>query len=330
MDIAPLSCPGRARLTGGKALRAGRQGATDQTVPHRRRAGDVFPRRFSLPPLLLGQTAHEEMPRALHGFQPKQAHDVSKEECKMASKPLIGINPDYRAARRDAPAFAYLAAGYFDCLSRAGAIPLVIPPLEDEADLGRVLDLLDAVVLSGGADLDPRYDGFMVHPSQRLLDGRREQFDRSLMRLVAERKMPVLGIGCGMQLLNVSQGGNLHLHIPEDLPRALPHVDAMDSGHRHALEVEPGSLMERVYGEGEIRVNSLHHMAVDEVAPGFAVTAWCPDGVTEAIESTRDDWFALGTQFHPQSNSASALDLRIFEEFIAGITGKVVEMRMVA
>ena len=87
--------------------------------------------------------------------------------------------------------------------------------------------------------------------------------------------------------------------------------------------VEKGSLMERVYGEGEIRVNSMHHMAMDDVAPGFAVTARCPDGVVEAIESTMDDWFALGTQFHPESDSASALDLRIFEEFVTGITGQV-------
>ena len=81
--------------------------------------------------------------------------------------------------------------------------------------------------------------------------------------------MPVMGVGCGMQLLNVSQGGNLFLHIPEDLPRALPHLDAMDPNHRHALEVEMGTLMERVYGEGEIRVNSMHHMAIDDVAPGL-------------------------------------------------------------
>jgi len=114
------------------------------------------------------------------------------------------------------------------------------------------------------------------------------------------------------------------------VPRALPHADPMDPNHRHALEVTPGSLMERVYGEGEIRVNSMHHMAIDEVAPGFAVTARCPDGIIEAIESTTSDWFAIGTQFHPEGTSASALDLRIFEEFVAGVTGEVAEMRMVA
>ena len=248
----------------------------------------------------------------------------------MSGKALIGINADYRSATRDAPAFSYLCAGYYDSLVQVGAVPIVIPPLEDEADVNRVLDVLDGVVLIGGADLDPRHDGFMLHPSVRALDLRRERFDRMLARLTAERRMPVMGVGVGMQLLNVTSGGNLFLHIPEDVPRALPHLDPMDRAHRHALEVEPGSLMERVYGEGEIRVNSMHHMAVDEVAPGFAPTARCPDGIVEAIESQMEDWFAFGTQFHPESDSASALDVRVFEEFLAGVTGRVPEVRMVA
>jgi putative glutamine amidotransferase len=190
--------------------------------------------------------------------------------------------------------------------------------------------LLDGVVMVGGADLDPRRDGFMLHPTVRSLEPRREDFDRMLMNLVSDRRLPFFGIGCGMQLLNVSQGGNLFLHISEDLPKALPHKDPLDAAHRHGLEVVPGSLMERVYGDGEIRVNSMHHMSVDMVAPGFQVTARCPDGVVEAIESMRDDWFALGTQFHPEADSASALDIRIFEEFLCGITGEVAAMPMAA
>ena len=249
----------------------------------------------------------------------------------MTRKPLIGVNMDYRSARKDSPAYCFLHAGYCNALSqgrrhsRASFRRWTTRPT-----CGGCWICWTACCLVGGADLDCRHDGYMLHPSMRLLDPRREEFDRKLMRLVAERRMPVMGIGCGMQLLNVSQGGNLFLHIAEDLPKALPHFDAMDPNHRHALEIVMGTLMERVYGEGEIRVNSMHHMAIDEVAPGFAVTARCPDGVVEAIESTMDDWFAFGTQFHPESESASALDLRIFEEFVAGITGEVVEMRMVA
>lgn len=241
----------------------------------------------------------------------------------MGQKPLIGINTDYRSSRREHSAFSYLYAGYHDCVIKAGAIPVILPPLTQEADMRRMLDLLDGMVMIGGADLDPRRDGYMVHPSMRLMDARREDFDRTMMRLIVQRRMPVLGIGAGMQLLNLTMGGSLFYHIPEDLPRALPHIDAMDPNHRHALEIKLGTLMERVYGEGEIRVNSMHHMSIDEVAPGFQVTAHCPDGVVEAIESTREDWFALGTQFHPEADSASALDLRIFEEFVAGITGEV-------
>lgn len=249
-------------------------------------------------------------------------------------KKLIGLNADYRSAKKDAPAFSYLSAGYYDAIVKAGGIPLVIPPLDDDDDLNRVLDLLDGMVMVGGADLDPRRDGFMLHPAVRPLEARREDFDRRLMRMVSDRRLPIFGIGVGMQLLNLNEGGNLFLHIPEDMPKALPHKDPLDSAHRHALEVVPGTLMERVYGEGEIRVNSVHHMAVDEVAPGFMVTARCPDGVIECIESTRSDWFALGTQFHPESDSASALDLRIFEEFMDGVRGTIgastMELRMVA
>ena len=88
--------------------------------------------------------------------------------------------------------------------------------------------------------------------------------------------------------------------------------------------------MERVFGDGEIRVNSMHHMAIDELAPGFIVSARSPDGVIEAFESANDDWWVLGTQFHPEAESASALDVRIFEEWLVGITGEVMAMKLVA
>ncbi len=248
----------------------------------------------------------------------------------MHTKPLIGLNADFRSKDGRSPAFSYVTAGYYDAIVAAKGIPVITPPLENEDDLNSVLDRLDGFVLVGGPDHDPRLDGFMRHPSVRAMASRRELFDRMLARLIGERHMPVYGIGGGMQLLNLSQGGNLFLHLPEDMPEALPHKDPQDQGHRHGLSIELDSLMGRVYGDGEIRVNSMHHMGVDEVAPGFAVTARCPDGVVEAIESQIEGWFALGTQFHPEAASASALDQRIFEEFIAVVEGATPAARLAA
>jgi putative glutamine amidotransferase len=245
-------------------------------------------------------------------------------------KPLIGLNADFRAATNGRSSFSYVDAGYYDAITYAGGIPLVLPPLEDDHDLEEILQRLDGVVLIGGADLDPRRDGWMTHPTIRPLAQRREDFDRRLMRKIAERRIPVFGIGAGMQLMNVTLGGNLLFHIPEDRPAALPHLDPLDPAHRHTLELAPGSLMERVYGDGELRVNSMHHMALDEIATGFEVTARCPDGIVEAIESRIDDWFAIGTQFHPEAHSASALDRRIFEEFIDAVRESAATVRMVA
>ena len=246
------------------------------------------------------------------------------------SKPIIGLNADFRAAAAGRSSFTFIDACYYDAVTQAGGIPIVLPPVESDDDLGDVLSRIDGVVLVGGADLDPRRDGWMTHPTIRPLAARREAFDRRLMQAVAERRLPVLGIGAGMQLLNVMMGGNLMFHIPEDRPAALPHLDPLDPAHRHTLELTPGSLMERVYGDGELRVNSMHHMAVDDVAPDFEVTARCPDGIIEAIESKNPDWFAIGTQFHPEAQTASALDRRIFEEFVDAVKETAAAMRMVA
>ena len=167
----------------------------------------------------------------------------------------------------------------------------------------------------------------LIATRPRIPPGAQTSSPISIARKLSRR---VLAIGSGMQLLNITEGGTLFLHIPEDLPKAIPHKDPIDQSHRHALLVERGSAMERVYGDGEIRVNSMHHMAIDDVAQSFKVTARAPDGVIEAIESAVEGWVAIGTQFHPEAESASALDVKIFEEFVVGITGEVPEMRLVA
>ncbi len=112
----------------------------------------------------------------------------------MPRKPLIGINTDYREAQKNTPAFSIVFAGYYDALLKAGAIPVIIPPFAENKDICRnldqILDLLDGVVMVGGADLDPRRDGFMLHPSVRPMDERRETFDRFLIEKIGSPSEP--------------------------------------------------------------------------------------------------------------------------------------------
>ncbi len=237
-------------------------------------------------------------------------------------KPFIGLNLEYRSASGSVPSLVYLFTEYSTAVVEAGGIPVLIPPTDDLDVVTETLSALDGCVMVGGADLDPRNDGFMLHRFVRTMDPFREQSDRMLMDEIARQRKPVLGIGVGMQLLNVSQGGTLSLHISEDVPNAMPHRDNSDPDLRHPITVEKNTFLEQVYGKNnnDIRVNSRHHMAVDDVAPGFVVSARCSgDQVIEAIELIQDDWFAVGVQFHPESTSATSLDQRIFNEFIKAV-----------
>ncbi len=238
-----------------------------------------------------------------------------------SKRPIVGINVEYKSALNGVPGVCYAFDGYPDLVAQSGGIPLLLTPTADPEIVDEYLNCVDALVFVGGGDLDPRNDGFMLHPFVRRMDPRREAFDRALMSEAAKRRVPVLGVGVGMQLLNVSQGGTLFLHIQEDIPRALPHRDAMDPYHRHGLVIEKGTLLDAVYGDADVRVGSAHHMAIDDLAPNFLATARCPgDGVVEAIECARDDWFALGVQFHPESQAATVLYHRIFREFVKGVS----------
>jgi putative glutamine amidotransferase len=238
----------------------------------------------------------------------------------VAKKPIIGINGDYRpskAEQKNAGALSWYNAGYFDSVTASGGVPVLLPPYASDDDLRQVLSTLDGLVLSGcNFDLDPVRLGMERNPASRPMPVRREDFDRRLCKLAVEMRLPVLAIGGGMQLLNVICGGTLYQHLPEDVPKALHHRDPVELTLRHLIEIVPGTRIDRIYGPGEIRVNSQHHMAVDQVAPEFRVSAASPDGVVEAFESTDEDWFCLAVQWHPENETASALDMQVFEAFL--------------
>jgi putative glutamine amidotransferase len=250
----------------------------------------------------------------------------------MATKPLIGINGDFRPSKKDATALSWFNTGYYDSISAAkvktgpkesdvtNAIPILIPPLDDDAELKQILGMLDGLVLSGCTqDLEPVRLGLDKHPLTRPMPARREDFDRRLCKMAVEMRMPILAIGGGAQLLNVICGGSLYQHISEDCPRSLHHFDPVENTLRHVIEIVPGTRVDTIYGPGEIRVNSCHHQAVSRVAKGFRISATAPDGVIEAIESEDPDWFCLGVQWHPESETASALDMQVFEQLLQAV-----------
>lgn len=235
-----------------------------------------------------------------------------------APKPFIGINGDYRDARKEVKSLSWINTGYYDAVTAAGGIPVMIPPLADDADLERLVSQLDGIVLTGCTrDLDPVRMGLDPHPTTRPMSTRREDFDRRLCKLAVEKRIPILAIGGGMQTLNVVCGGSLLQCIHEEYAKAFHHYDPVEDTLRHIIDIVPGTRVDNIYGPGEIRINSQHHMAVKQVANGFRVSATSPDGVVEAIESTDEDWFCLGVQWHPENESASALDMQVFECFLS-------------
>jgi putative glutamine amidotransferase len=231
-----------------------------------------------------------------------------------APRPLVGINCDYYQPKSGGP-FARVNAGYFDAVLGAGGLPVLLPPVRKEhyAELDALLDLVSGVVLVGGMDLDPRKRGEPLTNVVQPMPTRREDSDRYLLTKVVERRMPVLAIGVGMQLLNVHFGGTLFAHLPTDNPKAMPHFDPTGGPHRHMVLVEKNSHLEEMYGAVELRVNSTHHQAVNQLGKRLRVGAKAPDGVIEAIETTDETWFCVGVQWHPECDTASALDRQIFD-----------------
>jgi putative glutamine amidotransferase len=232
------------------------------------------------------------------------------------TRPCIGINADYVPASKVSGPYIRLGAGYAENVAAAGGLPIILPPLGKDMEVDAWLDRLDGFILSGGSDMDPRRIGLPMHSSVQLLAQRREESDRLLVRRLLERRLPLLAIGLGMQQVNVLCGGSLYLHLSADLPRAMPHRDPTGAPHRHLVLIEPGTRTEEIFGAGEIRVNSAHHQAVRQVGEGLRIGARAPDGVIEAIESTDAQWFCVGVQWHPESETASALDLQLFEYFL--------------
>lgn len=214
-------------------------------------------------------------------------------------RPLLGITT-YTPPGDPKRSYS-IPAEYVEAVRASGAEALLLAAGEAELCLSR----LDALVLSGGGDIDPTLYGGALHEKTYMVDRSRDDFELALLRGALAAEMPVLAICRGMQLLNVALGGSLFAHVPDAFGESVVHRSPPREPVPHAVRVDGrDSRLAAATGFGEIDVVSWHHQAIDRLAPGLAVTAVATDGVVEAVEPVCDAW-VVGVQWHPELNAAT-------------------------
>ena len=207
----------------------------------------------------------------------------------------------------EVPAFMS-PASYVRAVQRAGGRPIVLPPdPEDVEDPSGVLDLIDALILTGGAgDVDPALYGQEPHPETGPIQEERDAYELALARTAVERGVPTLGICRGMEVLNVAYGGSIEQHLPDVLGHE-EHRHTPGTYADHEVRLEPGSLAARAAGTERTPVKSHHHQGIREVGDGLRVTGWATeDEAVEALEDPRCQ-FVLGVLWHPEEDKKSQL-----------------------
>jgi putative glutamine amidotransferase len=245
-------------------------------------------------------------------------------------RPLVGLTtselrtPDKVKQRpQSEPAMRELALGltYPTSVERAGAIPVIVPPMRADA-IDPLLDCLDGLLLTGGPDLHPDTYGAIPHPALGPTVHEIDVFELALIRGAERRGLPILAICRGMQALNVARGGTLVQDIPALREGSLEHRQA-EPGRvpTHDVRLADGTRLAEVLGASAIRVNSFHHQAVEQLGSGLQAVAWSPDGVVEAVEDPRAR-FVVGVQWHAESLSETAPEqAELLSAFVAAARG---------
>jgi putative glutamine amidotransferase len=237
--------------------------------------------------------------------------------------PLIGITADLLARKFDAnvkqePAL-FLPQRYCRAVERAGGLPLILPCTSAAAAIGRVLERLDGLLISGGNfDIHPSYYG--EEPDQRLgeIKPERTEFELELVGLALKRDLPLLGICGGAQAINVALGGTLYQDIATQVPHASQHEQSVrrDTGG-HRVQIHPGTQLGRIMRCRIVEANTTHHQAVKAIGRGLVINATAEDGMIEGIESPGHT-FALGVQWHPELLAPKDVHHdRIFSSFVS-------------
>ncbi len=229
-----------------------------------------------------------------------QCRQIYRSDMAVRSRrPVIGITSNYGEQN------AKLAEGYYKQVVSAGGIPLIIPPVADDSVLLSMLCRIDGLLLSGGADINPLFQGEEPLPQLGGINAERDLPELLLTRLAFNRQMPILGICRGLQTLVVALNGRVEQHLTE-AGRVKHSQDAARGEATHSVQVDPGSTLYNIYKDNleqteplRLLVNSFHHQAVKDAGPRMHVTALAPDGVVEAVESSEMKP-VLGVQWHPE------------------------------
>lgn len=194
---------------------------------------------------------------------------------------------------------------YVRALEGAGLIPLAVPTMLAPERAAAALQGMRGLVLTGGEDVAPDRYGAAPHPRLGDVDPVRDAAELALIAAARARGIPILAICRGIQILNVALGGTLYQDLDSERPGPLAHAGEMS---HHDVRVEPGSLLERTLGARSVTVNSRHHQAIRDLAPGLRAVAWASDGVIEAAEpvDASAPW-TVAVQWHPEDLTERAL-----------------------
>lgn len=195
----------------------------------------------------------------------------------------------------------FIAQYYTRAVEAAGGMPILLPYVKDANCLSQLAHHLDGVVFSGGVDVDPQAFGEQPLPRLGEINPERDEFELALAKIALEADLAVLAICRGLQLLNIAAGGSIHQHLSNQIaPGLIKHSqDAPRWYATHKVSLKAGSILANLLQAREARVNSFHHQAVAQAAPGFIVNATSPEGVIEGLESENHK-FVVGVQWHPE------------------------------
>jgi putative glutamine amidotransferase len=215
-----------------------------------------------------------------------------------------------------------LNSAYAEAVQWAGGVPVLLPATLDARRQDELMDNLQGLVLTGGGDIDPSLYGEPAHPETKGISARRDNFEREIIRRALERRMPILAICRGMQMLNVALGGTLYQHVPQAFGDTVQHDQVAAGLPRHELvhpvEVRAGTLLGNIVGSGAVGVNSMHHQGVRSLGMHLVPVARAADGLIEAVEAPALGPFVMGVQWHPEELIAdSQAARRLFDSFLA-------------